>query len=78
MNYNFHRSQNEVFCIGQKICLSNISYLHKATGCHGLLVTHGKAYVCGRLSRDFSLVFYDPMTVNYFLYKSSNEIQSFV
>lgn len=35
MNCNFHKSQNEMFCIGQKICLSNISYLHKATECHG-------------------------------------------
>ena len=35
MNSNFHKSQNEMFCIAQKICLSNISYLHKATECHG-------------------------------------------
>ena len=35
MNSNFHKSQNETFCIGQKICLSNIPYLHKATECHG-------------------------------------------
>lgn len=35
MSCNFPKSQNEMFCIGQKICLSNISYLHKATECHG-------------------------------------------
>lgn len=35
MNCNFDKSPNEMFCIGQKICLSNISYLHKATECHG-------------------------------------------
>lgn len=34
MNCNFFKSQNETFCIEQKICLSNISYLYKATESH--------------------------------------------
>lgn len=35
MNCNFFvKSQNEMFCIEQKICLSNISYLYKATESH--------------------------------------------